>query len=79
MYTYSVTHESEYGTTVDLFKTEDEILEKSYGPDDVVEDINHLKIIKLFEIEFNPQKNEYLEFELMCGDCPFVDFEKLSY
>lgn len=79
MNTYTVTYESEQRTIVDSFNTEDEILEKFYCPGDVVEDINHLKILKLFEIEFNPQKKEYLVIELMNNIYPFIDFEKLSY
>lgn len=73
MYTYTVTHESDDNSTNYTVQTNTKIVEAFYGNGDTVEDPHHLKIVKTLEIEFKPERGEYLSIYLT--DLHFIDFE----
>lgn len=75
LYTYLVTYKTKYDVTTDIFKTKDKIQEKEYWKGKMVEDINHLKIMKIFNIDFNYQKDENLNISLILDNYRVIDFK----
>ena len=64
MYTYTVTHDTDDNTYSHVIQANTKIMEAFYGRGDMVEDPNHLKIIKELGMEFNPERGDYLSIYL---------------
>lgn len=73
MYTYTVIHDDDDSLINYTIQTNTKIVEAVYGKEDIVEDPNHLKIIKTIGIKFRPERGEYLFIYLT--DLHFIDFE----
>lgn len=71
---YIVTHESLCGKEIHLFRTETDIVWATYGPNSIIKDPNHLKIIKELAIDFRPDLGDFINISAEFEHVPILKF-----